>query len=68
MKHASHSIGLALATAACQQASASNEAPAPDPRTELRTPDRFMPRSPETRDRIQPGRIKCKEPVPSIPC
>jgi hypothetical protein len=68
MKHVTILIGLTLATAACQQASASNEPPAPDPRTELRTPDRFMPRSPETRARIQPGRIKCKEPVPSIPC
>lgn len=56
------------ATAGCQQASASTEAPVPDPRTQLRTPDRFMTRNPETRERIHPGRIRCKEPVASVPC
>ncbi|HZG46573.1 MAG TPA: hypothetical protein VEZ41_09975 [Allosphingosinicella sp.] len=68
MKRALILIALAAATAGCQQASASEQAPAPDPRTQLRTPDRFMARSPETRERIQPGRIKCQEPVASVPC
>lgn len=68
MKRALILIGLAAATAACQQAEASSDSPAPDPRAGGRTPDRLMPRGPETRERIQPGRIRCKEPVASVPC
>ena len=62
-------IGLAAATAGCQQASASTESPAaPDPRAETRTPDRFMPRRPDTRERIQRGQVSCTKKVASLPC
>ncbi len=69
MKRALILIGLAAATAACQRASASTDQPAAaPPGSGSPVAARLMTRGPETRDRIQPGRIKCAEPVASIPC
>lgn len=58
--------GTAAGLGACQRAEA--DQPASQPEAAAPAPDRLMPRGPETRQRIQPGRIKCKEPVASIPC
>ncbi len=69
MKRALILIGLAAATAGCQQASASTDSPAaPDPRLEARTPDRFMARSPENRERIRRGQVSCVKKIASVPC
>jgi hypothetical protein len=61
-------IAASAATAACQRAEASSDQPAAPPQVPAPAPDRLMPRGPETRERIRPGRIKCSEPVASIPC
>lgn len=63
-------ISLAAAaaslTGACQRAEASPDRPAAVV-TGAPVAARLTPRHPESRERIQPGRIRCKEPVASIP-
>ncbi len=68
MKRALILIALAAATAGCQQASASTEAPAAAPQAQERLPDRFMARRPENRERIQPGQVSCTKKIASVPC
>jgi hypothetical protein len=67
MKRALILVALAAASAGCQRASASTEAPAA-PQAQERTPDRFMPRRPDNRERIQRGQVSCNKPVASVPC
>lgn len=68
MKRALIVIGLAAATAACQRAEASSDSPAAAAQAPAPAPPQLMARGPETRERIQPGRIRCAKPVASVPC